>query len=81
MLSVTIKKYYNIAKIKLFPLTRSLTGKGVRKTLNIIQSEFPKFKVKKIFHGFNVLVKQKSFTNSYVNHHNREDFLFACTYI
>jgi len=45
---VTIKKYYNIAKIKLFPLTRSLTGEGVRKTLNIIQKEFPIFKVKKI---------------------------------
>jgi len=45
---VTIKKYYNIAKIKLFPLTRSLTGVGVRKTLNIIQKEFPILKVKKI---------------------------------
>ena len=68
MLSVTIKKYYNIAKIKLFPLTRSLTGKGVRKTLNIIQSEFPKFKVKKIFHGLNVLVKQKTFKNHLQTH-------------
>ena len=45
---MTIKKYYNIAKKKLFPLTRSLTGEGVRKTLNIIQKEFPILKVKKI---------------------------------
>ena len=45
---MTIKKYYNIAKIKLFPLTRSLTGEGVRKTLNIIQKEFPILKLKKI---------------------------------
>ena len=36
---MTIKKYYNIAKTKLFPITRSLTGKGVQKTLNIIQKE------------------------------------------
>ena len=30
---MTIKKYYNIAKNKLFPINRSLTGSGVRKTL------------------------------------------------
>jgi len=51
---VTIKKYYNIAKIKFFPLTRSLTGEGVRKTLNIIQKEFPKLKVKKLKSGTKV---------------------------
>ena len=33
---MSLKKYYNIAKIKLFPITRSLTGNGVKKTLNII---------------------------------------------
>ena len=27
---MTIKKYYNIAKTKLFPITRSLTGDGVK---------------------------------------------------
>ena len=36
---MTIKKYYNIAKIKLFSITRSLTGDGVKKTLSIIQNE------------------------------------------
>ena len=36
-----INKYYRIAKNNLFPLTRSLTGKGVRKTLKIIKDEFP----------------------------------------
>ena len=35
-----IDKYYNIAKEELFPICRSLTGKGVVKTLNIIQKEF-----------------------------------------
>jgi len=32
---VHIKKYYNLAKTKLFPITRSLTGDGVKKTLNL----------------------------------------------
>ena len=45
---MTIKKYYNIAKKKLFPINRSLTGSGVRKTLNILKKEFPKLKIKKM---------------------------------
>ncbi len=49
-----IKKYYDIAKTKLFPVTRSLTGEGVRKTLNIIQKEFPKLKIKKFKSGTKV---------------------------
>ncbi len=51
---MTIKKYYSIAKTKLFPLTRSLTGKGIRKTLNIIQREFPKLRIKKFKSGTKV---------------------------
>ena len=38
------KKYYNIAKTKLYPITRSLTGNGVKKTLNIIQKELQNLK-------------------------------------
>ncbi len=49
-----IKKYFNIAKLKLFPLNRSLTGEGIRKTLNIIKKEFPKLKIKKIKSGTKV---------------------------
>ena len=49
-----MKKYYDIAKIKLFPITRSLTGDGVKKTLNIIQKEFPKLKIKKLKSGTKV---------------------------
>ena len=45
---MNIKKYYNIAKKKLFPINRSLTGSGVRKTLNILKNEFPKLKIKKM---------------------------------
>ena len=49
-----INKYYRIAKNNLFPLTRSLTGKGVRKTLKIIKDEFPDLKIKKIKSGTKV---------------------------
>ncbi len=49
-----IKKYFNIAQRKLFTLNRSLTGEGVRKTLNIIKKEFPKLKIKKIKSGTKV---------------------------
>ena len=49
-----LNKYYNIAKENLFPLTRSLTGQGVRKTLKIIQSEFKNLKIKKIKSGTRV---------------------------
>lgn len=51
---MSIKRYYNIAKTKLYPLTRSLTGKGVRETLKIILKEFSKFKIKKIKSGTKV---------------------------
>ena len=52
--NMNIKKYYNIAKTKLFPITRSLTGDGVKKTLNIIQKELPKLKIKKFKSGTKV---------------------------
>ena len=51
---MSIKKYYNIAKKKLFPITRSLTGNGVKETLDIIQKEFPKLKIKKFKSGTKV---------------------------
>lgn len=44
-------KYFKIAKTKLFPLNRSITGSGVRKTLKIIKKEFPDLKIKKIKSG------------------------------
>jgi len=49
-----ISKYYKIAKDKLYPLTRSLTGQGVRSTLKIIQKKFPELKIKKIKSGTKV---------------------------
>ena len=40
-----IKKYYDIGKIKLYPICRSLTGNGTRETLKIIKNNFPKLKI------------------------------------
>ena len=49
-----VKKYYQLAKHSLFPICRSLTGNGVRKTLKIIKREFPKLKICKIRSGTKV---------------------------
>ncbi len=45
---MSLKKYYNLGKNKLFPICRSITGSGIRKTLKIIKKEFPKLKIKKV---------------------------------
>ena len=51
---MTINKYFKIAKNILFPLNRSLTGYGIRKTLKIIQKEFSELKIRKIKSGVKV---------------------------
>ena len=51
---MTINRYYFLAKKTLFPLNRSLTGKGIKNTLKIIKKEFPKLKIKKIKSGTKV---------------------------
>ena len=70
MLNMSIKKYYNIAKTKLFPITRSLTGNGVKKTLNLIKKEFPKLKIKKFKSGTKVfdwnIPEEWNVTDAYV---------------
>src|SRR5210317_1080452 len=67
---MSLKRYYNIAKNELFPLTRSLTGQGVKKTLNIIQKEFPKLKIKKFKSGTKVfdwnIPEEWNVTDAYV---------------
>ena len=45
---MSLKKYYNIAKKKLFKLNRSITGKDLRATLRIIKKEIPNLKIKKV---------------------------------
>lgn len=49
-----MKKYYFFAKKKLFPICRSLTGSGVRKTLKLIKNQFPKLQIKKVKSGTKV---------------------------
>ena len=39
-------KYYEIGRSVLFPICRSLTGSGLRKTLLIIKKEFPQIKIR-----------------------------------
>jgi len=48
-----MKKYFKIGK-KLFPIFRSITGKGVEKTLRILKSEIKNLKIKKISSGSKV---------------------------
>ena len=45
---MSIKEYLKIAKKDLFPLCRSLTGKGTLKTLKIIKKQFPALKINRI---------------------------------
>ena len=50
---MNLKRYYNLGKNVLYPINRSITGKGVRQTLRIIKNEFPELKIKKL----NLVVK------------------------
>ncbi len=49
-----MKKFYELGKNTLYPICRSLTGDGFRKSLNIIKGEFPQLKIKKIKSGTKV---------------------------
>ena len=51
MKQIDIKKVYNFTKNKIFPLNRSLTGKGNRKTLQLIKYLIPELKIKSIKSG------------------------------
>ena len=51
---MSVEKYFNIARYSLFPICRSITGAGLKKTLKIIQSEFPKLKIYRIRSGTKV---------------------------
>ena len=51
---IAIKKYYNIGRDVLFPINRSLTGYGIKKTLKIIKDNFPNLKIYKVKSGTKV---------------------------
>ena len=46
--------FYNLAKKKLFPINRSITGSGINETLKIIKKEFPKLKIHSVKSGTQV---------------------------
>ena len=48
------KKYYNLAKGKLFKICRSITGNGITLSLKIIKKKFPDLKIKKVKCGSKV---------------------------
>ena len=63
-------KYYNFAKKELFPICRSITGKGTEQTLKKIQRFFPKLKIYKIKSGTKIfdwkIPEEWNIKNAYV---------------
>ena len=51
---MNLKKYYNLGKNILYPINRSITGDGTKKTLKIIKNQFKDFKIKSIKSGYKV---------------------------
>ena len=49
-----LNKYYKLAKDILFPICRSITGNGIKKTLKIIKSQLPKLKIYQVKSGTKV---------------------------
>jgi len=49
-----LNKYYNLAKNILFPICRSISGNGIKKTLKIIKSQLPKLKIYQVKSGTKV---------------------------
>lgn len=49
-----INKYYNLAKKKLFTINRSITGRGIRKTLQILKENEKNIKIKSFKSGTKV---------------------------
>ena len=45
---MSTKKFYNLGKKVLYPICRSITGSGQKKTLKIIKKEFPSLHIRKI---------------------------------
>ena len=48
---MSTKKFYNLGKKVLYPICRSITGSGQKKTLKIIKKEFPSLHIRKIKSG------------------------------
>ena len=51
---MSVNKFYYLAKNKLFPICRSITGDGVRKTLREIKKKIPELKIFEVASGTKV---------------------------
>ena len=51
---MSIKKFYKLGKNQLFPICRSITGNGIRKTLRSIKKNFSKLKIYEVPSGTRV---------------------------
>lgn len=51
---MSVNKFYSLAKNKLFPICRSITGDGVRKTLREIKKKIPELKIFEVTSGTKV---------------------------
>ena len=51
---MSIKKFYKLGKNELFPICRSITGNGIRKTLKIIKKNFSKLQIHEVPSGTKV---------------------------
>jgi len=73
-----MRKIFNLGK-KLFPICRSITGKGVRQTLKIIKKFEPMIKIKSIKSGKKVfdwkVPKEWNISNAYILDHKNEKLI------
>ena len=51
---MSLKTFYSLAKDKLFPICRSITGNGVRETLKLIKNKIPELKIIEVKSGTKV---------------------------
>lgn len=76
---MSITRYYNLIKFKMFPICRSITGDGVKKTLKIIKNQFPKLKVYSIKSGTKVfdwkIPSEWNITEAYVLDKNNKKII------
>lgn len=76
---MSLRKYYNLGKKVLFPINRSITGRGLKKSLNIIKKEFNDLKIKNIKSGTKVfdwkIPPEWNVNNAYVEDKNRKKII------
>ena len=76
---MSVKKFYKLAKNELFPICRSITGNGVRKTLKIIKKQFPRLKLHEVPSGTKVfdwnVPKEWNIDDAYVIDKNKKKII------